>query len=64
QERRATRLRPDGLAWDWPAPGVLRLAFVLPAGAYATALLAELGTASDRSSESQFTHNPLPYAGV
>jgi tRNA pseudouridine13 synthase len=64
QERRATRLRAQDLVWDWPQPGVLRLAFVLPPGAYATTLLAELGTANDRSSESQSGHVPLPYAGV
>ena len=43
QERRATRLRPDGLAWQWLAAGVLELRFSLPAGAYATSVLAELG---------------------
>lgn len=43
QERRALRLRPDALAWTWPEPGVLRLAFGLPPGAYATTVLAELG---------------------
>ena len=43
QERRATRLRPDGLAWQWLGEGVLELRFSLPAGAYATSVLAELG---------------------
>jgi tRNA pseudouridine13 synthase len=43
QERRALRLRPDALAWTWPEPGVLRLAFGLPPGTYATTVLAELG---------------------
>lgn len=43
QERRALRLRPGDLAWDWPAPGALRLRFSLPPGAYATTVLAELG---------------------
>lgn len=47
QERRATRLQPRGLAWDWPAhsaqePAMLELRFELPPGAYATAVLAEL----------------------
>ena len=46
QERRALRLRPDGLAWDWPAADRLRLAFALPPGTYATAVLAELGATS------------------
>lgn len=43
QERRATRLRPGDLQWTWPSPDQLQLAFVLPAGCYATAVLAELG---------------------
>ncbi|MBB5015655.1 tRNA pseudouridine(13) synthase TruD [Rehaibacterium terrae] len=43
QERRALRLRPAGFAWEWPAEDMLRLRFVLPAGAYATAVLAQLG---------------------
>lgn len=47
QERRALRLRPDGLAWDRPEPGALRLSFALPAGGYATAVLAELGDVVD-----------------
>lgn len=44
QERRALRLQPEGLEFDWPEPGVLRLRFSLPAGCYATTVLAELGT--------------------
>lgn len=44
QERRALRVRVDGLAWEWPAADVLALRFSLPPGAYATTLLAELGT--------------------
>ena len=47
QERRATRLRPEGLAWEWIGAGALRLEFTLPAGTYATSVLAELGPASD-----------------
>nr|WP_255682237.1 tRNA pseudouridine(13) synthase TruD [Luteimonas sp. BDR2-5] len=43
QERRSTRLRPQGLAWDWLDPATLSLRFALPAGAYATVVLAELG---------------------
>lgn len=46
QERRALRLRPAGLGWRWieAAEGpALELDFVLPAGAYATVVLAELG---------------------
>lgn len=43
QERRALRVRVQDLAWQWPAPDVLALAFTLPPGAYATGLLAELG---------------------
>ncbi len=43
QERRALRLRPVEFAWEWVAEDMLRLRFVLPAGAYATAVLAQLG---------------------
>lgn len=43
QERRACRLRPVGLAWDWPEDAALRLRFELGPGAYATAVLHELG---------------------
>ena len=44
QERRATRLRPSEPGWDWLDADVLRLRFALPPGAYATSVLAELGT--------------------
>jgi len=43
QERRSLRLRPGALAWNWLADDVLELAFALPAGTYATVVLAELG---------------------
>lgn len=46
QERRATRLHPSNLEHDWPGPNTLRLRFQLPAGTYATAVLAEVGLAS------------------
>ncbi len=48
QERRALRLRVEGLDWDWPEAHALRLSFALPPGSYATALLHELGVATDR----------------
>ena len=43
QERRALRLRPQSLSFDWPEPHTLTLRFGLPAGCYATTVLAELG---------------------
>jgi tRNA pseudouridine13 synthase len=43
QERRALRLRPETLQWEWQDPATLRLSFVLPPGSYATAVLHELG---------------------
>ncbi|ALN86949.1 tRNA pseudouridine synthase, TruD family protein [Lysobacter capsici] len=43
QERRALRLRPDAPAWRWLEDDVLEVGFALPAGAYATVVLAELG---------------------
>lgn len=47
QERRSLRLRPQGLEWLWCDDGALRLALELPAGTYATTLLAELGNIED-----------------
>jgi tRNA pseudouridine13 synthase len=44
QERRATRLRPQALAWDWRDGQTLELRFALPPGTYATTVLAELST--------------------
>ncbi|MBN8214132.1 MAG: tRNA pseudouridine(13) synthase TruD [Xanthomonadales bacterium] len=43
QERRALRLRPQALSFDWPETRTLVLRFGLPAGCYATTVLAELG---------------------
>ncbi|SDY43648.1 tRNA pseudouridine13 synthase [Lysobacter sp. yr284] len=43
QERRALRLRAESMQWRWLDDGALELGFVLPAGAYATVVLAELG---------------------
>ncbi|HEY4530969.1 MAG TPA: tRNA pseudouridine(13) synthase TruD [Luteimonas sp.] len=47
QERRATRLLPQDLAWRWADEDVLELAFSLPPGSYATSVLAELGPVAD-----------------
>ena len=47
QERRSLRLRPSELAWEWPAADQLQLRFALPAGCYATTVLAELGDVAD-----------------
>jgi len=50
QERRATRLRPLDMAWEWQgADDVLALRFVLPPGAYATTVLAGIGDTIDGS---------------
>lgn len=51
QERRALRLRPAGLDWDRPVPDALRLRFTLPAGTYATVVLAELGEVADAAGQ-------------
>ncbi len=51
QERRALRLRPQGLAWEWLADDVLSLGFALPPGSYATALLHELGEVMEADRE-------------
>ena len=42
QERRATRLRPQGLEWDWRDAETLELRFALPPGTYATTILSEV----------------------
>ncbi len=42
QDRRALRLLPQDLVWDWPDPASLQLSFSLPAGSYATVVLREL----------------------
>ena len=49
QERRALRLKPEGLAWQWLSEDVLQLRFALPPGCYATALVHELGDGVDAS---------------
>jgi tRNA pseudouridine13 synthase len=56
QERRALRLRPDAMDWEWrdDAPGSGRgeslcLRFSLAPGCYATTVLAELGAITDAS---------------
>lgn len=50
QERRALRLPVTGLEWSF-GDGTLELAFSLPAGSYATAVLAELLEAADEGEE-------------
>ena len=52
QERRALRLRPEGLAWRWLDDAALELRFDLPPGCYATTVLRELGDISDAASPS------------
>ena len=49
QERRALRLRPALLQYQWPQPDVLEITFALPPGCYATAVLHELGEVMDAS---------------
>ena len=42
QERRALRLRVEGMEWQWPKDGDLQLQFELLAGSYATSVIHEL----------------------
>lgn len=42
QDRRALRLQPSDLTWQWLDDGALRLQFTLPPGAYATVVVREL----------------------
>jgi len=51
QERRALRLRPDGLAWEWLDAATMRIAFALPPGSYATAALHELGEVGEATEQ-------------
>ncbi|WP_331713408.1 tRNA pseudouridine(13) synthase TruD [Noviluteimonas gilva] len=43
QERRGLRLRPQAMAWEWPAHDVLRVMFELPPGSYATTVVGQMG---------------------
>lgn len=47
QQRRALRLRPEDLEWQWEGEDRLRLDFRLPAGAFATVVLREVFDAPD-----------------
>lgn len=47
QERRALRLRPALMQYQWLQDGALELSFALPPGCYATAVLHELGLVQD-----------------
>lgn len=47
QERRALRVGVRDMLWSWPADDQLLLDFALPAGSYATVLLAQLGEVVD-----------------
>ncbi|WP_305804069.1 tRNA pseudouridine(13) synthase TruD [Stenotrophomonas sp. YIM B06876] len=49
QERRALRLRPASLQYQWLQPEMLEITFALPPGCYATAVLHELGEVRDAS---------------
>ncbi|WP_338064997.1 tRNA pseudouridine(13) synthase TruD [Thermomonas alba] len=53
QERRALRLRPQQLGWEWIAQDALELRFALPPGGYATTVLRELGAIVDAAAPSQ-----------
>ncbi len=56
QERRALRLFPNNLSWQFTEDNQLELTFFLPAGSYATAVLRELGVIIDF----QHKQRPLP----
>ncbi len=47
QERRALRMRPAAMAWQWLGDDVLELRFELAPGCYATTVLRELGHVVD-----------------
>lgn len=57
QERRALRLRPEALTWEWgDSQQSLTLQFQLPAGTFATSVLREV---ADYSDASLLTSSPL-----
>ena len=62
QERRALRTRVKALAHEWLGEDVLRLAFELDAGSYATEVLAELGEVRERVSRRARTAPAPPCA--
>ena len=47
QERRALRMRPAALSWEWLGDDALELRFELAPGCYATTVLRELGHVVD-----------------
>lgn len=49
QERRALRMKPANFAWHWLADDALRVAFDLPRGSFATAVLAAFCQTADAS---------------
>ena len=51
QERRATRLRPGEMAWDWRGGDVLEVRFALAPGTYATTVLEEVGRVRDAAGQ-------------
>ncbi|HEY0034268.1 MAG TPA: tRNA pseudouridine(13) synthase TruD, partial [Devosia sp.] len=51
QERRALRLPVPDLRWHWLESASLQLAFTLPPGSYATAVLHELGQCDDGAAD-------------
>ncbi len=53
QERRALRLRPESMAWEWLGDHALVLTFALPPGCYATTVLRELGDIVDAAAPIQ-----------
>lgn len=50
-DRRALRVIPQDLSHEWLVDDILKLSFGLPAGAYATALLRELGACDTATTE-------------
>jgi tRNA pseudouridine13 synthase len=48
QERRALRTSARSLTWEWQDLDTLQIAFELPAGCYATSLLAAIGRCEDQ----------------
>ncbi|MCX4187805.1 tRNA pseudouridine(13) synthase TruD [Methylophaga sp. OBS4] len=63
QERRALRLYPEQLTWQF-TDTTLELAFYLPAGSYATAVLRELAQITDASQRNSVSAPPFSVVGA
>lgn len=60
QERRSLVACPADMSWDWPQADRLVLSFCLPAGNYATSVLAEILLTTEPERHAEHTEQPEP----